>query len=312
MLNVIDFFKVNPLQKALSLVFALIIWALAPSLKKNELVEVQIFVPVSYVNIPKDLDMTSQPVQTVSVAFDAIQGKVPNPSLFQAVIDLEDAVAGKFDYVITRRSIKHPSDVRITRITPDKLKLRFEKTMEKTLSINPVFVGTPAKGYVIEKVTMVPDKITVKGPVSVLDTIEQLETKAIEVEGAYNDIAMIASVVFPDGVDSIDPTQKIFKSFIEIGSEPINVRFDKIPIGLVNQTYVTRINPKHFNVLLRGPRSLMEGLTKQDIQAFINLKDYKPGTYKVKTPTLRLRPEIQIQEVWPPIDIWVLNQKVYE
>lgn len=312
MINVIDFFKVNPIQKVLSLVFAFIIWALAPNLKKNELVEVQIFVPVSYVNIPKDLDMTSQPVQTIGVAFEAIQGKVPNPSLFQAVIDLEDSVAGKFEYVITRRSIKHPSDVRITRITPDKLNLDFERTMEKTLTIKPVFVGNPAQGYVIEKVTMIPDKISVKGPVSALDTIEQLETKAIEIEGAHNNIAMIASVVFPEGVNAVNPTHKVFKSIIEIGSEPINVRFDRIPIGLLNQTYVTRINPKYFNVLLRGPRSLMQGFTKQDIQAVINLKDYKPGTYKVKAPILRLRPEIQIQEVWPPIDIWVLNQKIYE
>lgn len=272
----------------------------------------QIFVPVSYINIPKNLDMKSKPLQTISVAFEAIQDQVPNPSLFQAVIDLEDAIAGKFEYTIDRRSIKHPSDIRITRITPNTLDLEFEKTMEKTLSINPVFIGEPAKGYVLEKVTMVPNQIKVKGPVSLLDSIEQLETKAIEVEGAHNDIAMIASVIFPDGVNAVDPTNKVFKAIIEIGSEPINVRFDRIPIGLVNQTYVTRINPKYFNVLLRGPRSLMENFTKQDIQAFINLKDYKPGTYKVKTPTLRLRPEIQIQEVWPPIDIWVLNQKIYE
>ena len=99
---------------------------------------------------------------------------------------------------------------------------------------------------------------------------------------------------------------------IQVGSEPINRRFDSIPIGLVNQIYVTRINPKYFHIAIRGPKSMVENMNPEDIQAFIDLKNYQPGTYKIKSPTVRLRPEIQIQEVWPPIDVWVLNQKIYE
>ncbi|MBT7891478.1 MAG: hypothetical protein HN580_20850, partial [Deltaproteobacteria bacterium] len=79
-----------------------------------------------------------------------------------------------------------------------------------------------------------------------------------------------------------------------------------------NQTYVTRINPKRFNVLLRGPRSLMDTFNKKDIQAFIDLENLRPGKeYKIESPTLRIRPEIQIKEIWPkPISVWVKKQRI--
>ena len=54
----------------------------------------------------------------------------------------------------------------------------------------------------------------------------------------------------------------------------------------------------------------MQHFEKQDIQAFIDLKDLTPGTYKIEAPTLRIRPEIQIQKIWPPIDIWVKKEKI--
>ncbi|MCP4297322.1 MAG: YbbR-like domain-containing protein, partial [Proteobacteria bacterium] len=301
----------NPVQKLLAFSFALIIWAVAPEIQKDDLTEVQFFVPISYVNLPRDFEITSPPISSISLTVEFSQNEIKNihPSLFQVALDLEKADAGITSYRITHNNIKSPSAVKILKVSPETIDLTFERTVERELPINPVFVGEPAQGYVLKKVTMIPSVVQVRGPDSIMTKIDQLETKAINIEGMENNIDMLVHVLFPDKIDATPPTPDFYTARIQIGSQPVSIRYLDVPLGLVNQTYVTKINPKVFNVLLRGPRSLLNNFTKEDIQAFINLEKYKPGNYKTSTPTIRLRPEIQIQKIWPPIDIWVLDKK---
>ncbi len=303
----------NPVQKLLALGFAITIWIFAPAPDKNNLTEMQLFVPVSYVNLPKNLEITSDPVQSISVSIQIPSSDIQkaNPNLFQAVIDLEDAVPGEQTYALKQGIVKVPKsiDVRITQISPSSLNLVFEETIEKSVPIKPVFVGEVSEGYVREEVTMEPKTATIRGPKSTVSKIEQLETKTLDIENLDSQVELEAQLSLPKGVTVIEPKQEFYIAKIRIGSEPIFIRFFDIPIGLVNRTYITRINPKHFNVLLRGPRSIMETLNKKDVQAFIDLESLEPGEYKVEAPTLRIRPEITIEKTWPPIDVWVKKQR---
>lgn len=304
----------NPLQKLLALGLAITIWIFAPAPNKSNLTEIQFFVPMSYVNLPKDLDIVSDRLQSVSVSVEVPASEVQkaNPSLFQAVIDLEDAVPGEQTYELNRDNVKIQDslNVRITRVTPSSMDLVFEEIIEKTLPIKPVFVGEVSKGYVRERVDMQPAFITVRGPKSVAEKIEQLETKAIDIENLNSHIEMSVQISLPKGISVKEPRPDFYIAKIRIGSEPVVFKFLDVPIGIVNQTYVTRINPKKFNVVLRGPRTIMETLNKLDIQAFIDLDGKKPGTFKVIAPTMRIRPEITIEKTWPPINVWVKKERV--
>lgn len=301
----------NSLQKLLAVCCAIVIWIFAPAPDKKNLSEIQFFVPVSYVNLPKNLEIISQPLQTISLSVEVPRNKIQeiHPSLFQVAIDLEDALPGKTEYEISQKFLKAPPNVKILRISPNTQEIEFERTIEKELPIQPVIIGEPAKGYVLKKVKMVPSSIKVRGPISKLQNIQQLETKAIDISNLNSHIDLITQVLFPERVTIVSSKPEYFAAQIQVGSEPINLLFKNIPIGIVNQTFVTRINPKYFNVLLRGPRSLMDNFSKQDVQAFIDVKNYLPGKYKIKAPTLRLRPEIQIQKIWPPIHIWVKKER---
>ena len=301
----------NPVQKLLSICFAIAIWAFAPSPNK-ELTEVKFFVPVSYVNLPKNLEIISDPLQSISISVELAKSELAqmHPSMFQVVIDLENSTEGEKEFEITRKVVSAPDNIRILEIEPKTIKLAFEEIIEKDLPIKPVFLGEPAQGYVLEQITMIPQSVRVKGLVSQLGKIEELNTKAVNIEGIDSNLEMLVHILFPKGVAAVDPAPEYFTVQINVGSEPINMRFLNIPIGIMNQEYVSRINPRSFNMLVRGPRSMMENFKKQDIQAFIDLNGYKPGNYKIKAPIVRLPPEIQIQQTWPPIDIWVKNQKI--
>lgn len=302
----------NYTQKLLALCFALIIWALAPELHQKDRSEVQFFVPLSYVNLPKNLEIISEPTGSVTLFINAPKGKVPNIGQFQVVVDLQDAQVGEHGFEILREHLEMPNDVEFLKTAPDSIALTFEKAIEKELSIQPVFVGDLADGFAVQKVSFAPATVRVRGPESLLNRIDRLETRSINVDQLDTDVELKATVLFPEHITALEPKPKLYTVRIEIGSEPINLRIDRIPIGLVNQVYHTKINPKKFNVLLRGPRNLLEDFTKNDVQAYIDLGGYKPGTYKENSPVIRIRPEIQVKKTWPPINVWVLKQKIKE
>ena len=303
----------NPVQKLLAVSFAVIIWIFAPAPDNAKRTEVQFFVPVSYANLPKNLVIISNPLQTISVSIEIASQELPeiHPSMFQAVIDLENAEPGERQYELSPDILKIPPDTRVLKISPASTRIEFEEVIEKVLPIKPVLIGEPAQGYVLQKINMVPEFVKVQGPVSKLRQIERLETRALDINKLNNDVDLMVYPAFPENVTVVDPKPDFYAAHIQIGSEPVEILYKNLPIGIINQTYVTRINPKEFNVLLRGPRSLMDYLTKADVQAFIDLQGKKPGKYKIKQPSLRLRPEIIIQKIWPtPIHIWVKKTKI--
>lgn len=303
-------------QKILAILLAIFIWMIASKPQDIGNTEIQFFIPVSYANLSSDFEIVSKPLQATNVTIQTTSNnqKDIHPSLFQAVVDLNGMEPGENIYRITKDDIKTPDNVKIVKIFPDIIELSIEKMIEMELPIRPILQGETAKGYVLEQVKTVPEKIRIKAPSSMTEGLRQIETRAINIEGLNSDIDMLVHLILPEKVRIIDDkeTPNFYSVKIQIGSEPMNLRFDAIPIGLVNQTYVTRINPKTFNILVKGPKTLLENFSKKDIQAFIDLGRYKPGTYKIKSPQIYLPPAIQVLEVWPPIDIWVLKQKVYE
>ena len=309
-----EFFRENILQKAFALGMALVIWAMAPTPQKEGFTEMQFFVAISYINLPKNMEFIESPPQSVSLFVSIPNSEVGelNPAQFQVQVDLSNAEPGDNNITIRRNEILAPKTAVINKINPETLDLVLEEGIEKLVDIKPVFQGQLGEGYVVEKVELNPAQVLVRGPKSQLEAMVQIETKAINIEGLTGQVDMLIKPIFPQGITLVEPKPDLFAARIRIGSQPVVMNFENLPIGVVNQVYVTRFNPKSFNITVRGPKRLVEALKKDDIQAFINLQPYEPGKYKIKSPTIRLSPEIQIIRVWPPIDLWVLKQKIYE
>lgn len=304
----------NFAQKILAVLLAFFIWLFATVPTMHEKSVVQFFVPITYQNLPKDLEIVSPQLQSVNVSVEAMKSNLQDvhPSHFQVFLNLSGATEGKNSVAMSEKNIKSPNkDIKVISVSPTEVQLELEKIAEKLLPIRPVIQGKLAPGFVVNDIVMEPNNINIRGPFSVMETMDQIETKAINVDGLNSDIDIAVTLDLPNRVRVLDNVN-FLAARIKVGSEPMNLRIDKIPIGLINQTYVTRINPQEFNVLLRGPKSVLKNFSRDDLRAVVDLSQYKPGTYKIKEPKLYHPPSIQVLKVWPPIDIWVLKQKVYE
>lgn len=81
--------------------------------------------------------------------------------------------------------------------SPEVIKIKTEELQTKPFDLRMNPYGTPAEGYVAGAVTMTPDSIYVKGPVSLVGQISSVGIE-FNIEGAVSDVVGTTAVIFYD------------------------------------------------------------------------------------------------------------------
>ncbi|KKM11705.1 hypothetical protein SY88_07220 [Clostridiales bacterium PH28_bin88] len=106
-------------------------------------------------------------------------------------------------------------------VKPDTVEVFIPVVQELPVKQVPVQVdvqGTPADGYRVAGVTFEPRTVKVSGPQEVLDTLESLTTKPVDVNGATADVVGETELVLPAGVNA--GTLPPVKVVIQITANP--------------------------------------------------------------------------------------------
>ncbi len=102
-----------------------------------------------------------------------------------ASLDLSEVPPG--DWVITLSpdtiSVNLPQGVTLDRVQPGNLAVKIEAVAEKDIEVKPETVGTVAPGYEIYSSSSIPQKIRVRGPASIVDKLEYVQTDKIDITG---------------------------------------------------------------------------------------------------------------------------------
>ncbi len=310
-LFIYSFFFDNFSLKLLSFIIALSIWFLAPLNKQENNTKLQLFIPIFYTNQPANLTMTSKPPHSLTIQLLAQQQVVDSltSGKLSANIDLSDATIGTYTVNLTSKNINLPRDARLLQMTPQTIHFVFAKTAVKTVPIYPVFSGKPADGYSLRKSTLSIKEIAISGTEKELKKIKHIETQAIPLDNLMQNTQLPVSLSLPNTI-SLASNDHYVTIYVTITSRLVSQRIMDVPVGIEHQKYVTKLNPWHINLLVRAPLAKLKTLNKNQIQAFIDLSRFKPGKYKIKKPKIVLDPQIQVQKVWPPLDVWILKQKL--
>jgi diadenylate cyclase len=143
-------------------------------------------VPVELRNVPSNLELTGDPVNSVDVRVRASPGLINSldTGKLLATIDLGGASEGERIVQLTPDAVQVPFGFRVVKITPSLLTLNLERTERKTVPVRPRITGRPAAGFEITAVTSEPADVRVVGPRSRLREIESAFTEPVSVEGA--------------------------------------------------------------------------------------------------------------------------------
>ena len=173
--------------KVVSLTLAILLWIALNSEPRSE---IGLRVPLEFRNSPKEVEVLGE-TNTVDVRLSASSSIVKriDASEVTASIDLSDWAAGERTYSLNESNLSVPFGVAVTKITPNKIRLRFEKTERKIVRIQPRILGKPAGDHIVTSIVCEPDRAELEGPASHLAPVEWISTDSLDVSGRSSTIS---------------------------------------------------------------------------------------------------------------------------
>ena len=167
--------------KVVSLSLAVLLWV---ALNVEPKSEIGLKVPLEFRNSPQGVEVLGE-TNTVDIRLRASSSIVKriDASDVTASIDLSEWTQGERTYSLGENNLTVPIGVAVTKITPNKIRLRFETTKRKIVKVNPRILGKPADGHVVTAIVCQPDKAELEGPASHLTALESVSTDSLDISG---------------------------------------------------------------------------------------------------------------------------------
>ncbi len=267
----------NLTLKLVALILAIIIWFLVVGEQKSE---VRLTVPLELRNLPTDLEIT-QSVSQVEITLRGFSSFVKRltPRDIDVYIDLSNVVQGTNSFILSPEEIVVPIGATVIQVSPSNLEVFLDATVRKTLTVDPVLRGQPADGYILGKMTAIPETIKVAGAQTLLKTLSKVETEVISLDGIKENITKKVKVKLPNSSLRIEKEEeRVVEVQVNIEPEMIDRFFEDIPLLVQKEeTRPFKLSPESITALVYGPKLTLLQMKSADIPAIIETIDLPEG-----------------------------------
>ncbi|OHD68715.1 MAG: hypothetical protein A2W19_12955 [Spirochaetes bacterium RBG_16_49_21] len=259
------------LAKLICLALAGAMWALVSSSKVETL---KFKIPIMLKNLPPNLTVSNMSERFATVIFEGRNDDLKSPMLksVKAVVNLENVYPGKPRYYpveIEKQEI--PEEIVVSTLTREVL-LTVERKEDKWIEVIPSVTGrVPAGAIIIDKI-VVPERVKVSGPRSVINEIQSVETEDVPVDNEIVEFERqvgirkddrLKDLTFGDTVFTVKVVIVDAKDIIAL-SCPLRIR------GAVKEYgYEMKGSPVEVYVRSKANRAV----TAADLDAFIDVGD---------------------------------------
>lgn len=297
-------------------------------------------VPVRLTVVPSSLAVIKEEVREVTLR---LSGPAPlmreiDASSLVVEVSLEGAEAPSRGTEVTtvflrRENIRQsvpggspaplPREVELLEVRPRSIPLTIDRIGTRTLPVEAVREGSPAEDFEVSQITVVPDRVAVRGPESILKELKAVETAPVVLTGLKERLRRTVRLVETVDVGPfkgvrIEPSQPFVDVVIAVTERRVEKALTGLPVHVLVRPEVAhniRIEIDRRTVgpvTFVGPRSRMEHFTADDVTAFIPLDitgvaDLRPTIrnveFYIRDPQVRLAPDtkpIPVKIEFPP------------
>ena len=258
------------------LILSTIFWFL---ISLNKVYTTEVPYPIVYKHLPENKILVNNPPEKITITirgqgFDLLKYELTK-FLFPYIIDVSKLVqnqpSGRHIVFYTQDLIpdlskKFKSDVKIVNISPSKIYLDFNEIKSKTVKVKPRISYKLEKQYIlVGKIKVNPEKITIKGPESILDTINYVETEFFN----FRTVNKVITRRIP--LKSIDKV-KFSTRYVKVTIPAYKYTENKIKVPVTIENLPDTINVK----------VVPQEVTVKYKVALKDFKKVKPSNFKVK------------------------------
>jgi YbbR domain-containing protein len=181
-------------------------------------------------------------------------------------VDLTELPPGEHVITLTPDSVSVPlpDGVTLFDLQPSRIAVTIEAVEEKEVAVHVQEEGMPAAGFEVYGESVVPQKVKVRGPSSVIRAIDQLLTEKISLDGRREDFT---ARQIP--VNSSNSKVTIFNTVVDVMFRIGETRVEKTFVVPVTGTF----SSKKATVVLYGPRTPITKLRPETLKVEITKND---------------------------------------
>ncbi|MBU4523896.1 MAG: hypothetical protein KUA37_03685 [Desulfomicrobium sp.] len=167
--------------RVLAILLALASWYVVSGQEK---VETWLEVPLEFVNLPPQMEITSGLVSKLQVRIRGTSNQVRSLNVGRLAykLDLGKISVGANVIPLLPESMTITSAVEVVEVNPTRLELVADVVVSKSVPVHLDWTGLPGDDVQYKNATVFPEKVTVTGFASALEPVESVSTELIEVQ----------------------------------------------------------------------------------------------------------------------------------
>ena len=240
--------------RALALLLALMCWYVVSGQEK---VETWLEVPLEFVNLPQQMEITSGLVSKLQVRIRGTSNQVRslNTGRLAYKLDLGKLQVGANVIPLVPESMAITSAVEVVEINPTRLELVADIMVSKSVPVHLDWSGLPGDDMQFRNATVVPEQVTVTGFASALESVDSIPTVSIEVPADGGDVASgRARLLLPKDVRA-SVSSVSYEIRFGLITQEIWVKMNLEPVEYQSFSYI--MNPGFVRVKLAVPVRLL-------------------------------------------------------
>ncbi len=182
--------------KLLALGITFVLWMAVADFNKPRTIRVP--VQLNFVR-PNNLDISNEPPRTIDVELTGSRERLNNMRLSDlvATVDISDNPAGERIIRLNNETVHMdlPDGVKIQSFKPTTIPIRLEPNLERQLPVDIKLVGQPTAGFEVVSSTAQPNVISVSGPASLVEKLQQAPTELISIEGKKDNFTALGVTI---------------------------------------------------------------------------------------------------------------------
>lgn len=259
----------NLALKIVAIMLAFLLWM---QIAGQQRVQRSVSVPVEFINMPPELEITNDYPKEVAVVISRPISVRMDERQLAAVIDLSNAEPGVVVVPLTERSIRNvPSGVEIEGIEQRRIRLQMERIRRKTVRVEPEIIGQPAPGFRLREVRAVPSEVLISGAESRLEGVTLAATEAIDIQNRSRSFSQTVYLDLTDPGLRIDNASRV-DVYVVIEEERREVRM-QLQTRVMPRERRGRVNPRTVRAVLSVPVSFSGELSASDFFAYVTVAD---------------------------------------
>lgn len=183
--------------KIVAVFLAIVLWFFVSSPRREPVSERAFAAPLSVVRMPRDLVITTQLPDTVSVRLRGRASDLRSLSSqnLEVTLDLSWAQAGEATITLRPQAINVPPEVEVVSIDPNKLRFRIEQLRQRVVRVRPFLVGQVPDEFIAGQPTVDPDQALISGPSSQIRNTSEVATERIIMSGRTDTFTQSVAVI---------------------------------------------------------------------------------------------------------------------